>query len=387
MLGSPDYTNSDSEEADLADILRSFQKDHLDTENCAIVVARRSKILHSACQALSKSYFAWHRTPRIEFVGESAEDHGGPQREFFRLLMIEAQSALGIFEGKQGQVFFAYNQSALEQNRFYTCGKLIAWSLIHGGPGIKALHPTLYLLMCGQEGQLDRFDFQDLPDDEVQLKLQQIKQCKSVGDLISLKASLGDWIAECGVPWIYNAGLPEMPRVYSLVIKHFIYLRPASMILQFKAGINSCGSLWQTVENNWMAFKPLFTNTQKPLTRNEFKDLLVVNWSDEGSNHRQIEEDTIFAWECLLNSIQEKETSLMFEDLLTFMTGADAVPPLGFPKKAEIDFYTQEDGCRRLPYASTCSMVLFLPRGVLDESELQNLLIDAVKGSVGFGKI
>jgi len=88
--------------------------------------------------------------------------------------MIEAQSALGIFEGKQGQVFFAYNQSALEQNRFYTCGKLIAWSLIHGGPGIKALHPALYLMMCGQEGQLDRFDFHDLPDDEVQLKLQQV---------------------------------------------------------------------------------------------------------------------------------------------------------------------------------------------------------------------
>jgi len=85
--------------------------------------------------------------------------------------------------------------------------------------------------------------------------------------------------------------------------------------------------------------------------------------------------------------LTEKETSLMFEDLLAFMTGADAVPPLGFPKKAEIDFYTQEDGCRRLPYASTCSMVLFLPRGLLDESELENLLIDAVKGSVGFGKI
>ncbi|XP_077085809.1 uncharacterized protein LOC143737831 [Siphateles boraxobius] len=84
MLGSPNYTNSDSNVTDLADILRSFQKDHIDTQNCAIVVARRSKILHSACQALSKSYFAWNRTPRIEFVGESAEDHGGPQREFFR---------------------------------------------------------------------------------------------------------------------------------------------------------------------------------------------------------------------------------------------------------------------------------------------------------------
>lgn len=88
--------------------------------------------------------------------------------------MIEVQSALGIFEGKQGQVFFAYNQTALEQNRFYTGGKLIAWSILHGGPGIKALHSALYLLMCGQEGELDRFDFQDLPDNEVHFKMQQV---------------------------------------------------------------------------------------------------------------------------------------------------------------------------------------------------------------------
>ncbi|KAG7317773.1 hypothetical protein KOW79_018808 [Hemibagrus wyckioides] len=144
----------------------------------AVVVARRSKILHSACQALSKSFFAWHRTPRIEFVRESADDFGGPQREFFRLLMIE-------------------------------------------------------------EGELDRFDFQDLPDSEVHFKMQQIHQCTSVSDLISLKANLGDWIADCGVHWIYTAGLSDMLRIYSLVIKHFIYHRPASMISQFKAGVNS----------------------------------------------------------------------------------------------------------------------------------------------------
>lgn len=38
----------------------------------------------------------------------------------------------------------------------------------------------------------------------------------------------------------------------------------------------------------------------------EFRDLLVVNWSQDGSNRREAEEETIFSWECLLNSIQGK---------------------------------------------------------------------------------
>lgn len=53
-----------------------------------IVVARRTKILHRACTALKNSYFAWHKSPQIEFVGESADDYGGPSREFFRLVQI-----------------------------------------------------------------------------------------------------------------------------------------------------------------------------------------------------------------------------------------------------------------------------------------------------------
>lgn len=83
----------------------------------------------------------------------------------------------------------------------------------------------------------------------------------------------------------------------------------------------------------------------------------------------------------------ERASPLTFEDLLTFLSGADCLPPLGFHKKAEIDFYTQDNTCRRLPSASTCSMVLFLPRGVQDETELEKLLTEAVKGSLGFGKV
>lgn len=78
---------------------------------------------------------------------------------------------------------------------------------------------------------------------------------------------------------------------------------------------------------------------------------------------------------------------VFFEDLLVFVSGADAVPPLGFQKQVEIQFFDQEDATRRFPFASTCALTFSLPRGVQSEEELTDILTDAVHGSLGFGKV
>ncbi|KAJ8363065.1 hypothetical protein SKAU_G00118960 [Synaphobranchus kaupii] len=77
----------------------------------------------------------------------------------------------------------------------------------------------------------------------------------------------------------------------------------------------------------------------------------------------------------------DKESDLNFEELLIFITGADEVPALGFPIKPCIDFYQQEADNRHLPYASTCMMCLYLPRGVSEEKELHKLLSQAIRES------
>lgn len=45
--------------------------------------------------------------------------------------MLEVQTTLGIFEGRTGQLYFAYDQSALEDMKYFKGGKLIGWSLAH----------------------------------------------------------------------------------------------------------------------------------------------------------------------------------------------------------------------------------------------------------------
>ncbi|KAI4821606.1 hypothetical protein KUCAC02_007204 [Chaenocephalus aceratus] len=213
---------------------------------------------------------------------------------------------------------------------------------------IKALDPSLYQLLCGQEPQLEQFDCSVLPDPDVQSRAKRILQCKTAEDL-------SDWTSECGVPGICSATIGDIPKIYASVVKHYIFLRTAQMVNQFTEGMNAFGNLWDLVRNNWIAFLPCFTDMRTPLTKSSFKAIFKYEYSPRGTHHQEQEEDTIYSWELVLNLIEDKLTELTFEDLLISVTGADEVPTLGFPHKPSIDLYTQGAGVRRLPYASTCA--------------------------------
>ncbi|KAA0724142.1 hypothetical protein E1301_Tti020080 [Triplophysa tibetana] len=183
--------------------------------------------------------------------------------------------------------------------------------------------------------------------------------CKTQEEMNGIRLNLGEWIADCGVPGIYSATLDDMRRIYRQVIKHYTYFRTADMINQFKDGMNCCGNFWKIAELNWKVFLPVFTNQQKSLTREDFRALYTVCW--------------------------KKQSRVTFEEVLVFITGADSIPRLGFRGQPRIDFHTPEN--RRLPFASTCGMVLFLPRGIQEEEDLTDMLNTALKGYCGFGKI
>ena len=81
-------------------------------------------------------------------------------------------------------------------------------------------------------------------------------------------------------------------------------------------------------------------------------------------------------------------SNVMLEDIpvLNFATGADRVPPLGFPGSITVDFYYSQQSGRHYPTSSTCDTRLWLPRGVSDVDVLQELVEEAILGSHGFGK-
>ncbi|KAF5907322.1 G2/M phase-specific E3 ubiquitin-protein ligase-like, partial [Clarias magur] len=297
---------SSTEETDVTYLLRAFKQQYLSSNEVHVTVWR-SRLLKSAVDALSNRNFCWTKKPLIKFVGEEAFDNGGPRREFFRLLMIEVQRSLGIFEGHPKHLLFTYDQIALQQHKYEQAGKLVAWSIIHGGPGLKCLDTRLYQLMCGVEMlTLADFDWRLIPDADVQSKAQKILSCTTSEHLCALQRELGDWICDCGFPGIYgpNICVQDVPKIYSYVVKHYIYLRVSNMISQFTEGLNSCGNLWDLIKTNWIDFLPFFAKTSEWISRSSFRALFKISWSPEGTKRREEEEKTIYSWELVLKMIE-----------------------------------------------------------------------------------
>nr|XP_054608029.1 G2/M phase-specific E3 ubiquitin-protein ligase-like isoform X1 [Nothobranchius furzeri] len=357
-------------------ILRLFRVENTDGETHMEV--GRDDVLRCALKEVRKPGFSFRPTPIISFSNEEVDDPGEALREFFRLMLLKLQQTC-VFEGHPGRRLFTYDLTALDDRKYYEAGVLIGWSLAHGGPGPGFLHPALYQLMCGQSPSLENFNWRDIVDVEVQIRLQELHSCV---DAKQLPPSLCDWVSCCGIPGIYSARSNEIPTIYSRLVKHCIYHRVASMISQFLEGLNSCGGLWDLVRSHWELFLPVMSSKeQRPLKLEEFKRLFTCRYSRPDSELRAEEEATVAHWENVLAVVGDGRADFSFEDLLIFITGADHLPSFGFPKPIALCFYSQEMNAAdmKLPYTPVGCLELFLPRGVAETLDLLVLLSRALR--------
>ena len=92
----------------------------------------RSSIWDDTLRAIKRTFDEKH--VRVTFLGESAVDGRGPRREFFMLLMNAVRENNSL-DGQLTTHVLRHNTTAL-QNELYLCmGKMIALSIVHGGPG------------------------------------------------------------------------------------------------------------------------------------------------------------------------------------------------------------------------------------------------------------
>jgi len=95
-------------------------------------------------------------------------------------------------------------------------------------------------------------------------------------------------------------------------------------------------------------------------------------------------------------TVSDGTRGIALSDVLMFWTGANSIPPTGFPvpaiiddsqptdKPLSVDFCRVDDG--RLPYSSTCGLTLWLPLGC-ELEEFERRLTTAFRDCRGFGKV
>ncbi|XP_071829809.1 uncharacterized protein [Apostichopus japonicus] len=372
-------------------LLREEEKFH--------VVVRWRKILKCAADAInSQAGFSFFKDPVICFSGEEAVDLGGPRREFFTLA-TQQLSHLGIFEGKTGKLYFTHDIVVLEKGLYRLAGQIIAWSILHGGPGFPTLHPWLYSMMCDNKPS-EEFSTEDVTDPDVMGHLQKIENCSSEALLEDTITMVGDWAANNGCPAIYSMSMANKEDILQTLFKQHIYYRCKSEIDDFKRGLDSVGKLWSMIHEDPAPFRCLLVMCDHPLTFSSVKKLFHIRWS-ENCAHRDKEEETIYCWEEFLRKAWTGDCSQDIElddgttdnikielhHILRFCTGADGIPPTGFHKQIDMEFFSVRDGTKPLPIASTCGLELHLPRGVEDTKFFADMMMEAILCSPGFGKM
>ena len=85
----------------------------------------------------------------------------------------------------------------------------------------------------------------------------------------------------------------------------------------------------------------------------------------------------------IVNEDSNTSFTIDVKAVLSFATGADHPPPMGFPNCPEIMFETEAD--RTLPRASTCGPVLYLPLTLNDPDYFRARMDYALGGAHGFG--
>lgn len=118
----------------------------------------------------------------------------------------------------------------------------------------------------------------------------------------------------------------------------------------------------------------------------ELKDLVVVNFSVEGSSLRRAEEQAWVNFADFLDECEEGTTDCSVEDVLIFFTGAAKIPPLGFEKVPSITF--QHCPTAKFATSSTCDPELRLPtRHGDDVVAFREAMIMSLMDNDGFGGV
>lgn len=126
--------------------------------------------MEDATKQFKRKSFDVFKMIQVSFIGEVAIDTGGPRREFFRLLTVAILSNSVTFEGYPSSVTPSHNLTALNNQSFYIAGKIIATSIIQGGPAPRCFAtPVADILVYGEVKS--QMDISEIPDIDIRNKL------------------------------------------------------------------------------------------------------------------------------------------------------------------------------------------------------------------------
>ncbi|XP_077863811.1 LOW QUALITY PROTEIN: G2/M phase-specific E3 ubiquitin-protein ligase-like [Saccoglossus kowalevskii] len=315
---------------------------------------------------------------------EGAVDTGGPKREFLRLIIHHLQHSC-IFDGPEHSKVLSMHSFAMEDDWYYLAGRMIAVSLVHGGPGPVFFFRTLYNSLVHGLSKV-KPSISDIGDYEIRDQLLSIMETDTEEKLCAELEKASSLITVSGAGHIIP-NLKSKDKLIDIIVQFYVLVRTRSAYERFKDGLKTLNVLDSMVRNPRL-FKDVFISKETVLTSKLIEDLFVVSvLSPEGSNRRTEEQKIISFWRDFLLDIEECESPVSLKDIIVFATGLDDIPPLGFSPSPTLEFNEgKEDTNMVLPMANTCSNILRIPL-VKSYKIFKDSMKFGLQNSAGFGRV
>ncbi|XP_038130567.1 G2/M phase-specific E3 ubiquitin-protein ligase-like [Cyprinodon tularosa] len=308
-------------------------------------------------------------------VFEEGLDTGGPKREFLSLLMKHLKDR-PIFDGPEGHRFLVYNANAVREDEYFLAGKMIAVSVVHGGPGPHFLSEDLVHYLAGQASF--KATVASVTDEGIGKALQEIENAASVDVLRECVIRHSTMLQTAGC-LRHVSSVEEKKDIVSDYLRWYIIDRNSSALDRFKDGLSALHFL-DVLQQHPTMLSPVLCHIEKKLTALELEQLFKPNFSPVGSNRRLLESQTMGYWADYLLDCEEGQAAVSVEDVLMFATGLTSLPPSGLDPLPKLHFLDDS----RFPMANTCLNTLKLP--LIDSYPVFKTQMDfGIQNSPGFG--
>ncbi|XDV52365.1 hypothetical protein PO909_021099 [Leuciscus waleckii] len=224
-------------------------------------------------------------------VLEEGIDTGGPRREFLTLLMKHLKDR-PIFDGPEGHRFLVYNANAVREDEYYLAGKMIAVSVVHGGPGPHFLSEDLVHYLAGQPSFKATNNL--ITDEEIGKALQEIENAASLDALQECMMRHSTMLQTAGC-LRHVATVEEKKEIVSDYLQWYIIDRNSSVIDRFRDGLSTLEFL-NALQQHPTLLAPVLCHSERRLTAFELESLFKPDLSPSGSNRRLKESQTMAYW-------------------------------------------------------------------------------------------
>nr|XP_031309387.1 G2/M phase-specific E3 ubiquitin-protein ligase isoform X2 [Camelus dromedarius] len=307
--------------------------------------AQRKDLL-SALDGFRNQNFNPSYSIEVVYVNENdhfGREHPGSKQEFLCLLMQQLENS-PLFEGSLSKNL-SLNSQALKENLYYEAGKMLAISLVHGGPSPGFFSKTLFnCLVYGPENTQPILD--DVSDFDVAQIIIRINTATNVADLNSLVNECYNYLELIGCLRLITSISDKYMLAKDILVYHVIK-RVQAPFESFKQGLKTLGVL-EKIQTYPEAFCSIFCHKPENLSAKILSDLFTVRTLSDVQ--------ALGFWNSYLQAVEDGKSTVTMEDILIFATGCNSIPPAGFKPTPSIECLHMD-----FPVGNKCNNSLALP--------------------------